>query len=266
METDGRARAKSERILWGKILMSASIIFPGATLDRGGIVARWSERVSIIIPTKNEAGGIQEVIRDVKPYGDEILVVDGGSRDGTGRLAEEAGARVIYDNGRGKGAAIQQGIAEATGAILVFIDADGSHDPATIPILIEPILHDKADLVVASRHRGGSDEWHGDMDNFIRAMGCGILTIVMNYRWNVRVTDVLNGFRAIRRLVALKLDLRATDFDIEQHMVARCLIKDYRVAEVASHEYCRKWGHSKLPTYRKAYLFFRRLFLDVIGW
>jgi len=120
--------------------------------------------------------------------------------------------------------------------------------------------------VIGSRHRGGSDEWGGDLDTYLRSVGCGIITIAMNYRWNVRVTDVLNGFRAIRRSVALTLDLKANDFDMEQHMVARCLKKGYRIREVPSHEYLRKWGQSKLPTYRKAYLFFGRLFLDMMGW
>ena len=225
-----------------------------------------SERISIIIPTKNEAGGIQEIIGGVKPHVDEILVVDGHSTDGTADLALRAGARVIQQSGRGKGNALRAGIAEAKGDIIVCMDADGSHDPASIPLLVEPIRRHEADLVIASRHRGGSDEWRGDLDNFLRSVGCGVVTVAMNYRWNVRITDVLNGFRAIRRSVALTLDLKATDFDIEQHMVARCLRKGYRVMEVPSHESLRRWGHSKLPTYRKAYLFFGRLFLDMIGW
>ena len=225
-----------------------------------------SERISIIIPTKNEAGGIQEIIGGVKPHVDEVLVVDGHSTDGTADLALRAGARVIQQSGRGKGNALRAGIAEAKGDIIVCMDADGSHDPASIPLLVEPIRRHEADLVIASRHRGGSDEWRGDLDNFLRSVGCGVVTVAMNYRWNVRITDVLNGFRAIRRSVALTLDLKATDFDIEQHMVARCLRKGYRVMEVPSHESLRRWGHSKLPTYRKAYLFFGRLFLDMIGW
>lgn len=206
------------------------------------------------------------MVRSVKPYADEVLVIDGHSTDGTGELANQAGARVIQDNGSGKGAAIRLGIAEAQGEVIVFMDADGSHDPISIPPLVEPIVRGEADLVIASRHLGGSDEWRGDLDTYVRSVGCGIITIAMNYRWNVRVTDVLNGFRAIRRSVALALDLKANDFDIEQHMVARCIKKGYRIREVPSHECVRKWGRSKLPTYRKAYLFFGRLFLDMIGW
>jgi len=221
--------------------------------------------VTIVIPTKNEAGGIASVIQSVKPYADEVLVIDGHSIDGTAELARQAGARVIQDNGRGKGAGLRLAIAEAPGDILVFIDADGSHDPASIPALLAPILQDQADLVIGSRHRGGSDEWHGDLDNYLRSVGGGIITIAINYRWNVRITDALNGFRAIRKPVASALGLTANDFDIEQQMVTRCLRKGFRVTEVASHEYLRKWGHSKLPTYRRGYLFLGRLFLDLVG-
>lgn len=223
------------------------------------------QRVTIIIPTRNEAAGIRQVLQWAKPYIDEILVVDGHSTDGTAELARQAGVRVIQDNGRGKGAALKLGIAEAHGDILVFMDADGSHDPTSIPALLAPILSDEADLVVASRHRGGSDEWRGDLDNYFRSVGGGIITLAINYRWNVRITDALNGFRAIRRSVAASLDLTADDFDIEQQMVTRCLRKRYRVTEVASHEFLRKWGRSKLPTYRKGYLFLGRLMLDMLG-
>lgn len=223
------------------------------------------QHVTIIIPTRNEAAGIGQVLQWVKPYIDEILVVDGHSTDGTADLARQAGVRVIQDNGRGKGAALKLGIAEAHGDILVFMDADGSHDPTSIPALLAPILSDEADLVVASRHRGGSDEWRGDLDNYFRSVGGGIITLAINYRWNVRITDALNGFRAIRRSVAASLDLTADDFDIEQQMVTRCLRKRYRVTEVASHEFLRKWGRSKLPTYRKGYLFLGRLMLDMLG-
>jgi len=223
------------------------------------------QRVTIIIPTRDEAAGIGQVLQWVKPYVDEILVVDGHSTDGTADLAQQAGVRVIQDNGRGKGAALKLGIAEAHGDILVFMDADGSHDPTSIPALLAPILSDEADLVVASRHRGGSDEWRGDLDNYLRSVGGGIITLAINYRWNVRITDALNGFRAIRRSTATSLDLTADDFDFEQQMVTRCLRKRYRVTEVASHECLRKWGRSKLPTYRKGYLFLGRLVLDMLG-
>lgn len=221
--------------------------------------------VSVVICAKNEAGGIQQIIESVKPYGDEILVIDGHSTDDTARLAAAAGARVYPDNAKGKGDAYQVGIQKACGGVLVFIDADGSCEPADIPVLVKPIAQNEADLVLASRHRGGSDEWGGDLNTYLRAIGSGFLSVIINYRWKSNLTDVLYGYRALRREAALKVPLRAKDFDIEQHMIVQFLKHGYRVTEVRSHEYCRRWGQSKLPTYRKAHLFFRRLFLDLIS-
>jgi dolichol-phosphate hexosyltransferase len=222
--------------------------------------------VSVIICAKNEAEGIRQIIESVKPYAGEVIVVDGHSTDSTVDIARSVGANVWPDNGKGKGDAYKVGIEKATGSVIVFIDADGSHEPADIPCLVTPIEKNEADLVIASRHRGGSDEWQGDFNTFLRHMGSGILSIAINRRWNANLTDVLNGFRAVRREAALKVPLSAVDFDVEQHMIARFLKHGYRVIEVRSHEYCRKWGKSKLPTYRKAYLFFWRLFLDLTGW
>ncbi|MDD4869227.1 MAG: glycosyltransferase family 2 protein [Kiritimatiellae bacterium] len=222
--------------------------------------------VSVVICTKNEGEGIRRIIESVKPYAGEVIVIDGHSTDNTADIVRSAGVSVWLDNGKGKGDAYKVGIEKTTGDVIVFIDADGSHEPADIPCLVAPIEKNEADLVVASRHRGGSDEWGGDFDTYIRAVGGGILTLIVNYRWNIRLTDILNGFRAVRRDVAVKVPLRAVDFDVEQHMIVQYVKHGYRVKEIRSHEYCRKWGKSKLPTYRKAYLFFWRLFLDLVGW
>ena len=212
-------------------------------------------RVSAVVPTKNEAGGIVGIVEALRPVVDEILVVDGHSVDGTREAAKAAGARVLLDHGKGKGDAYRVGIQNASGDVLVFIDADGSHNARDVPALIQPIIDGTADLVVASRHRGGSDEWQGDVDTWLRAMGSGLLSVIINKRWGSRLTDVLNGFRAARRDAALTAGVYADGFDVEQHMIVQFLKHGFRVTEVPSHEQCRQWGNSKLQTFRKAYLF-----------
>lgn len=221
--------------------------------------------ISLIIPAKNEEGGIAEIVELSKNFADEIIVIDGHSKDRTRELALSKGAKVFLDHKKGKGDAYKVGIKEATGDIIVFIDADGSHDPGQIPALVEPLMEDEADFVIGSRFKGGSDEWKGDLNTYLRSIGGGFLILMINYVWGSELTECLNGFRAIKKNAALGLDLKADDFDIEQHMVVQCLKKKLRVKEVASHEYERKWGASKLPTYKKAYLFFWRLFLDMIN-
>lgn len=223
------------------------------------------KKVSAIIPTRNEAGGIASVIEGVRPFVNEIIVVDGHSTDGTLQIAKEAGAITLLDNKIGKGDAYQVGIENATGDIIVFIDADGSHEPNDIPAIIEPILNNEAELVIASRHKGGSDEWRGDLMTWLRAIGSGFLSVCINFRWKSNLTDVLNGFRAADTKVAKTIKLKAVDFDVEQHMIVQFLKRSFRVTEVGSHEYERGWGHSKLPTLHKAHIFFWRLFLDLFS-
>src|SRR5262245_15154278 len=147
-----------------------------------------SARVTVVIPTRDEEGMIGEIIESVRPYADEILVVDGHSRDRTREIAVEHGARVGLDHGKGKGEALRLSITEASGDILVFIDADGSHEHRDIPALVGPIAEGKADLVIASRGRGGSDELHGTLDQFIRYTGSQLIMLAINYRWNVRLS------------------------------------------------------------------------------
>ena len=220
-------------------------------------------RVTVVIPAKDEEGIVGEIIDAVRPHADEILLVDGHSRDRTPDIANARGARVILDHGRGKGEALRLAIAEAATGILVFVDADGSHEPADIPKLVEPIRSGRADLVIASRGKGGSDELHGTLEQFIRYVGSQLIMLAINYRWNVRLTDSQNGFRAIRTDVARSLGLTSNVTTIEQEMLMKALKRGYRVAEIASHEYERQWGVSKVVVYKLwfAYLwsFFRNL-------
>ena len=210
-------------------------------------------KTTIVIPTRNEEKMIKEIIDGCKPFGDEVLVVDGHSTDKTRDIARACGARVVLDNKKGKGDGLRVALREAKGDIVVFIDADGSHDPKDIPKMIRPIQEGKADLVVGSRMRGGSDELHGDLAKFIRMMGSDIITLSINYRFDVRLTDTQNGFRAIRKQVGLDIDLKEDIFTIEQEMVIKALKKGYRTAEVPSHEYERKFGDSGIVVWKVAH-------------
>jgi dolichol-phosphate hexosyltransferase len=207
-------------------------------------------RVTVVIPAKDEEGLIAEIVEAVKPYADDVLVVDGHSHDRTREIAIEHGARVIQDHGRGKGEALRLSIDAATTDILVFIDADGSHEPRDIPRLVAPILAGHADLVIGSRGKGGSDELHGTLEQFIRYVGSQLIMLAINYRWNVQLTDSQNGFRAIRRDVARRLGLTANLTTIEQEMLMKALKGGFRVTEIASHEYERRWGISKVVVWR----------------
>ncbi len=206
--------------------------------------------VTVVVPAKDEEGLIGEIVDAVKPYADEVLVVDGHSKDRTREIAAGHGARVIPDRGRGKGDAIRLAIDQAAHEIVVFIDADGSHDPRDIPAMVAPIKAGEADMVVGSRGKGGSDELHGTLEQFIRYIGSQLIMLAINYRWNVRLTDSQNGFRAIRRDVARKLGMTSNLTTIEQEMLMKALKQGYRVTEIPSHEYERRWGVSKVVVWK----------------
>jgi dolichol-phosphate mannosyltransferase len=219
--------------------------------------------VTLVIPAKNEGLSIGSVIEKALPYCDEIVVVDGHSTDRTAQIAQAYGIRVVKDNKKGKGDAIRVGAAVARFPIIVFMDADGSHDPADIPRLIEPIEQGKADLVIGSRGKGGSDELHGDIEKLARLVGSDLILIGINLRWKQNLTDSQNGFRAIRADVIRSLDLKENITTIEQEMTMKSLKKGFVVTEVPTHEYARMYGQSVIKL-RKVWLRYVYTFIKLL--
>lgn len=205
-------------------------------------------RLSAVICAKAEPKTLPKVVRSVARYVDEIVVVLAPSDEFEASLfhAHKPELRILHDSGRGKGEAVRLGARAATGSILVFMDADGSHKPYDIPKLVQPIRTNQADMVVASRGRGGSDELHGTVEKMIRLIGSSIITTLINIRFKVELTDSQNGFRAISRQAWQKLSLQTNTFAIEQEMLMQALKHGLRVAEIPSHESARKYGNSKI--------------------
>ena len=220
--------------------------------------------ITVVVPTRDEEGLVGEIVDSVRRYADEVLVIDGHSRDRTREIAAEHNARVILDRGKGKGDALRLAFDEAKGDIVVFIDDDGSHDPKDIPAMVAPIIAGKADMVVGSRGKGGSDELHGTFEQLIRYMGSQLIMLAINYRWNVRLTDSQNGFRAIRRQVGKDLGLTSNLTTIEQEMTMKALKQGYRIGEIASHEYERRWGKSKVVVWKLWFAYLWSFFRNII--
>jgi len=150
-------------------------------------------RVSAVIPAFYEEKTIGEVVRGCLPHVDEVLVVDDGSGDGTSVNAEEAGARVIrLPRNMGVLKAIEAGLREAGGEIIVTLDADGQHSPGDIPRLIQPIVDGKADLVMGVRPD-------------FPYLSEKVITWATSLR--VPVGDASTGFRAIRKETADRMRL-----------------------------------------------------------
>lgn len=149
--------------------------------------------LSVVIPAFNEADAIGHVVRQVirQNVADEVIVVDDGSDDATGAIAEEAGATVIrHPYNIGNGASVKTGIREATGDVLLFMDADGQHDPAEIPRLLERM--DDYDMVVGARTKRSRV-------SPLRSVGNWGLIKVAQYLSGHTIPDLTSGFRAFRR-------------------------------------------------------------------
>lgn len=221
-------------------------------------------KVSIIIAAKNEGQGIKKILEQVKPYSNDIIVVDGHSNDGTKEAAENFGAKFLLDNKKGRGDAVRIGIDNAKYPVLVFFDADGSHEEKDIPNFVNPILQGKADLVLGSRRTGGSFDIDVSLTGIVRSAGCDLLVSLVNNRFKTKLTDILYSFRAIRASTAKKLNLKSNDFAIEQEVVVSCLKKHFKVLEIPSREKARGWGKSKLHTLtgiKFIFLLLRELYL-----
>ena len=149
--------------------------------------------VSVVIPAKNEEVSITDVVTGVRTAcpGAEIVVVDDGSTDATGARAAAAGATVLrHPQSRGNGAAIKSGARAARGEILVFMDADGQHDPAHIPQLLQE-LEQGYDLAIGAR--GARSQ-----ASVARWFGNGLYNLLASWMVGHRVLDLTSGFRAVR--------------------------------------------------------------------
>jgi dolichol-phosphate mannosyltransferase len=207
--------------------------------------------VAVVIPARNEAPTIADLVTRSRPFAHRVVVMDGHSTDGTPDLARNAGATVIQDPGRGKGSAIRAALSALDADIVVFMDADGSHDPADVPKLVQPIARDELDLCVGSRFAGGSDELSVSMGQLIRTIGNISMNIAINTRWKVALTDTLNGYRAVRRSAALVVGLVEDRHTIEQEMVMKMLRHRFRVGNAPTHESARVHGHSHINIWRE---------------
>lgn len=149
--------------------------------------------ISIVLPAKNESGAIGQTIQNIHALqlAHEIIVVNDGSTDNTKAIAEQAGAKVVsHPYSKGNGAAIKTGARTATGDIIVFMDADGQHDPQDIPRLLEHI-EQGYDLVVGARQKGSQA-------SLGRGIANGLYNNLASYMTEQKVEDLTSGFRAVR--------------------------------------------------------------------
>jgi glycosyltransferase involved in cell wall biosynthesis len=200
-------------------------------------------RVSVIIPTHNEASAISRVLADLPAdIVSEVLVVDGNSTDGTPEIARKMGARVIYEPRRGYGRACLTGLASASAPdIVVFLDGDYSDRPSELPLLLAPIIEGHADITLGSRlvqqPAPGALPWHSVFGNRLAASLIGLL-------YGLKISD-LGPFRAASADVLRVLALEETTYGWAVEMILKGTLSGFRIVEVPVSYYPRI-GESKI--------------------
>ena len=211
--------------------------------------------LSIIIPAFNEAAFLPEVIRRVgeTPYDKEIIIVDDGSTDGTREylkgLVSEGIKVIVHEKNMGKGAAMRTGIAVASGDVVIVQDADLEYDPKDYPVLLEPIMQGKADVVYGSRFLGGPHRvlffWH--------SVGNSLITLISNMFTDLNLTDMETGYKAFRKKVFETITIESNRFGFEPEITAKVAKKGFRIYEVPISYSGRSYQEGKKITWKDGF-------------
>ena len=200
-------------------------------------------RVSVIIPTYNEAQAIARVLADLpRDLATEVIVVDSNSTDGTPEIAAKMGARVFQEPRRGYGRACLTGLANADSPdVVVFLDGDYSDRPSELPILLAPIIAGRADITLGSRLGPGRNSqalpWHQAFGNRLAA---GLIRLL----YGVKISD-LGPFRAARANVISALALEETTYGWAVEIILKGAVAGFRIVEVPV-SYHPRIGKSKI--------------------
>lgn len=200
-------------------------------------------KTTLLLPTLNEIDGVRAVVPKLdRKWVDEIIVMDGGSTDGTVEFCQEEGLRVVRQKEKGYGRAILEGVHLAQGDFVIDFMADGNSLPDTIPQLLAK-LEAGYDLVIASRYAGPAVS---DDDDRLTAFGNWMFTRITNFLFGSSYTDVLNGYRGYRRASFLELGMDVKGLSWAMQSSVRFFTHGFKVTEVPTDEPKRMGGVRKM--------------------
>ena len=209
-------------------------------------------KVCIIIPTINEAKTVGRVIDEIPRqaleqagYHVEVMVIDGGSTDGTIQIAEEKGARVVVERRRGKGRGMRTALDMTQAEFMFMLDGDYTYPPSYIVEMLA-LLRDTYPVVIGSRLRGKIEK--GGM-SLLNVIGNHLLTLIANILYGTRLSDLCTGYWGLRGEVIPNLNLLADGFEFEAELFSQIAKKGYRIGEVPIY-YRRRQTPAKLRSLR----------------
>lgn len=206
------------------------------------------KNATLVILTRNEIEGVR-ALYDKIPFDSfsEVFAVDPGSTDGTLEFFKEKGVKVVMQEKKGRGEAFRVAVKEAKNDILVFFSPDGNEDPQDSTKLVE-CLENGADMAIASRFMKGSRADDADSLIAVRGLGNKTFTKIANILFRGKLTDSINGYRAIKKDKFLQLNPDAEGFCIEYQMSIRAMKLGYSIAEIPTFEGDRIGGQSTAGT------------------
>ncbi|WP_010478432.1 glycosyltransferase family 2 protein [Thermococcus zilligii] len=190
------------------------------------------KKISVVIPAYNEEKGLPKVLERIPDFIDEVVVVDDGSSDGTCEVARAFAEKnpkikvIRLERNCGKGCAMREGVKNATGDIVVFMDADGQHRPEEIIKLVGPIVRGEADMVIGARKvkEAGKRPLHRRLSNIIT-------TRLIRLKLRTYVSDTQSGFRAYRR--EFLPEIESDRYEVETEMLLKAAKMGARIREEA---------------------------------
>lgn len=225
--------------------------------------------VSVVMPCLNEEKTVGicvekclKVFKENNIDG-EVIVVDNGSTDNSAEVARKAGARVVFEERKGKGYAMQKGFGEVKGKYIIVGDSDGQHDFSEIPNFLKLLTNDHYDFVNGTRFKGkivhGATRW------LHRYIGNPVLTKIFNISFNTNISDMTSGFFGFRKDILERIELKTAEFEFESEIKAKIAKKNLKIGEVPITYYPRE-GKTKLHSFRDGWRHLRFILLFAPNW